>query len=316
MSSEHTDAAGDGDDGSEPSSASEPDVSAVWREHADAITNAEMPMERLTAAEPVFREMAKADAVGESVAMWIDQLRAIDDTMPKPTLREQYERVRDDVLATLPEDAIEGATPLDAWLTTHTERVVVYSSPDAHADAEYRWHLTDGRTFATDGNTHFRWQALRKAIFNALGERPGQPEPADNADWPAWVMGFINEHREERETLGPRSEAIADLADKLRDATATPDAEDAVRGGVFGRVWMASADADTVRVPAETIRRITDEHGITPRAFQVELDARGLLDGHSRPETLDSGRTVRFWSISTDLATPGAFEPEPPSARS
>lgn len=299
-----------GDDGG-------PDVRTVWGHHADAITDADSPRARLDAARPVFEAMARAELRAHTDGepeVWLAELDAIGRMVPKTQYRERYETVRASVREELPDDVLAtDATPLDVWLAEHVERVVVYSSPDAHADAEYRWKLNDGRQFATGGRTHFRWQELQTVIFNSIGARPAKPNPADSEAWANWVMEFINDNREEKPKWGPRSQAIERLADEIRAAIAYPTPEAITRGGrSLNIVWMDGPDADTVQVWAKDIRHVAEEFGIEPRHLQIELDDRGLRTGQSEPVRFDDGRSFRFWPISTELAEPASFKPELP----
>lgn len=309
-----------------PTDASAPDVRAVWDEHADAIEAAEMPTDRLDAAQPVFEAMARAERAGADVELWLDQIAATSYKLPKTTVRTEYEAVRDDVAGD-DGDGDDGPLPLDVFLREHIDHVGVHSSPDAHADAEYRWHLTDGREFATTGDTHFRWQELRKQMFNSIRARPASPSDRvrDSRDWPAFIMAFIEEHGEEHETFGPRTEAVGELVEYIRDATAYPSLDALCSGHDRNGVVMPDGpDSTELRVPnhaivggtrnaakAEGHNAVLADRDVTPAALQTELKSRDALLRPASYYSTDDGRRIRCWHLDADAldVRPRRFEP-------
>ena len=107
----------------------------------------------------------------------------------------------------------------------------------------------------------------------------------------------------------------------------TPDdeaGESGAGGGSGGSAQQASPDGgaggDEVRVLWSDIARITDDAGVTVRALQSELDARGLthprIAGVSETGNAD-GTRVDYWVFDAEIGEPAEVvdEPESPAAK-
>ena len=111
------------------------------------------------------------------------------------------------------------------------------------------------------------------------------------------------------------------------DADDTPDDEadeSGAGGGSAGSAQQASPDGgaggDEVRVLWSDIARITDDAGVTVRALQSELDARGLthprIAGVSETGHAD-GTRVDYWVFDPEIGEPTEVvdDPESPAAK-
>jgi hypothetical protein len=85
------------------------------------------------------------------------------------------------------------------------------------------------------------------------------------------------------------------------------------RGGVGIDTDADSVDdlapGTQIQVPTQDIKRICDQVGITTRALQVELDARGVTAddmGGVSDATYVNGQRVSYWVVTAALAEPAA----------
>jgi hypothetical protein len=232
-----------------------------------------------------------------------------------------------DIKGELREHFSEGrkGTPLDEVIESRLDELQVIHSTDAKQSTVWRWHFSDGVQIETEtskdgGREHHAWPVMKNYYFDQLvslgrGERIAPPtsERRDAEDWREFVDNLILERSTPVEHVGPRTEAVRLLRDYVSRSIGyceMPDVRE--RQGV----WV-DADAEQgiatdggpteLRIPFEQIQRTCEQVGITTRALQIELQARGLtndeLAGVSAATYVDGVR-VPYWSLTTALGEP------------
>jgi hypothetical protein len=228
----------------------------------------------------------------------------------------------------------QSGTPFDKLIEDRLEEIVVIKNTDHRQGAMFRWHFSDGvqlETETTEEGTrlHRAWQQFKELYFEARvaageGERIADPtqERRDSDQWREFVNDLILDHATTVEHVGPRTEAVRQLRDHIERHAAYTDM-DTVRNRAGVGI---DADADTVddldanariHVPTQDIKRICDQVGITTRALQVELDARGLTaDGMAgvSDATYCNGERFPFWVVTAALAEPATITHDADSA--
>jgi hypothetical protein len=211
----------------------------------------------------------------------------------------------------------------DEVLTDRLQSLEVVYSTDAKQSTVWRWQFTDGVELETTvskegGRKHHDWKAFKRDYFDALvatgrGEQLAAPSEdlRDSDAWEAWINDLILRDSKTVKHVGPRTEAVRMLQDYIgRNCAYTDLATVRERQGVW-----APADGDAaadgglaeLRVPTDEVKRICDQVGISTRALQVELDARGLtspaVNGVSGTEYDESVRFA-YWALNGEIADP------------
>jgi len=227
----------------------------------------------------------------------------------------------------------QSGTPFDTLIEGRLDEVVVVKNTDHRQGAVFRWHFDDGvqletETSADGARLHRAWPEFKELYFEARlaagdGERIADPthERRDSDQWRAFVNDLILDHATTVEHVGPRTEAVRQLRDYIsRQPAYTDIRETRYRGcGSVGGDPDSVDDLDDdshIRVPTEDIKRICDQVGITTRALQIELDARGVTDdGMSgvSDDTYVDGQRVSYWAVTATLAEPGSIVADPDS---
>jgi hypothetical protein len=227
----------------------------------------------------------------------------------------------------------QSGTPFDTLIEERLDEVVVVKNTDHRQGAVFRWHFDDGvqletETSADGARLHRAWSEFKELYFEARlaagdGERIADPthERRDSDQWRAFINDLILDHATTVEHVGPRTEAVRQLRDYIsRQPAYTDIRETRNRGGV-----SVGGDPDNVddldgdshiRVPTEDIKRICDQVGITTRALQIELDARGVTEDAMAgvsDDTYIDGQRVSFWVVTAALAEPGSIVADPDS---
>lgn len=221
----------------------------------------------------------------------------------------------------------------DEVIENRLEEVRVVHSTDHKQGTVWRWRFSDGVELETDtsgdgGREHYSWSVFKRLYFDELvsqgqGEKLAEPDPnlLSGGDWTDWIDDLILEHSTTVEHVGPRTEAVRLLRDLVQRSPAYHDM-DTVRERQG--LWIepenggdkAATDGGEVelRVPVKEIKRICDQQGISTRALQIELQARGLTcsdrSGVSDAAYVDGVR-VPYWALTTALAEPDAVIEEP-----
>lgn len=230
------------------------------------------------------------------------------------------------------EDEVEGMAKggdgmgpaLNASLQENVEEVEIVRSTDAKQSAVYRWHINDpvvGRYEIETGESatpHFKHFHLRMAIFDVSGMWPARPIRAlrSSNEWANWINPFIASHSTVTEAKGPRTVATEAIANLVARSIAYPTIEAMVeRHGVRIDDDPDEGDPDEIWVPYTEIGQIAEEHGISPRALQIEVAARGLtadrLGGGVSESTFVRGEKVSYWVLDASIGEPRAYEPDP-----
>lgn len=220
--------------------------------------------------------------------------------------------------------------PLNAYLENHVVGIEAVRSTDAKSSTLYRWcfeHAGVGEFFIETGDeaiSHYDPFALRVAIFDAVGVWTAEPIKSlrDSTAWGNWIAPFISEHSREVESKGPRTVAVEAIANHIGRATAFPTVEAMVdRHGVRIDDDPEDGDPTEIWVPYSDIAQIAEDHGIKPRALQVEVAARDLT-AEGRGNSVSASSTVRneevtYWVFDPSIATPQSYDPnaETPTER-
>jgi len=187
----------------------------------------------------------------------------------------------------------QSGIPFDELIEERLQEIVVIKSTDHRQGAMFRWHFSDGvqlETETTEEGTrlHRAWQQFKELYFEARvaggeGERISDPtqERRDSDQWREFINDLILDHATTVEHVGPRTEAVRQLRDHIERHAAYSDMQTVRNRAGVGIEPAAETVADLdggarIRVPTQDIKRICDQVGITTRALQVELDARGL----------------------------------------
>lgn len=210
-------------------------------------------------------------------------------------------------------------------LEDRLDELQVVHSTDAKQGTVWRWHFSDGVKLETevskDGKRkHYDWKAFKHDYFDALislgeGERIADPDPdlRDPEDWQDWIDDLILKHSDPVEHVGPRTEGVRMLRDYIERNLAYTDLSDVRdRQGVWvpaenEEEISADGGADEIRVPSEEIKRICDQVGISTRALQVELEARGLTQPDRNgvsDAAYDDGVRVPYWALTGTIGDP------------
>lgn len=261
-----------------------------------------------------------ADGLGQhQVSPHLDAVAEAAAAYNKTALKEALDERVDE----LEREGDDGRVPLDAFVEQRLREVTVVRTTDEKQDTVWRWTFGDftletGTT--KDGIEHFSWQQFRDEIYKACGELPAGPshDLKDGGEWKEWVTDLIDRRGHETETRGARTIAVDALRDFIRGREAYGNLEDVViHSSVYLDVDPDEGDPDEIWVPNNHIKRICDEKEITPRALQVELDARTLLadrvSGASEQQTLrlnGNRRTVTYWVLDARIADPADYEAE------
>jgi hypothetical protein len=228
----------------------------------------------------------------------------------------------------------EGKNPLNIWITDNLVEVRVVRTTDHISDTRYAWEFNDNTTVETGSNkkTHFSWPHFRDDIYAAGGPYLSKPEPdyCGGEEWRDFMVRQIREHKTEKESTGPRTRAIEYLKTRIRNADGFGDLRDAADyQGVYVEVNNDPPDGeaeidtsastqkcplwrvDQLMFPNNWAKDAAEEHDITTRAVQNELDSRGFtVDGRRVSSTeYIGGRYQTFWILNGRLASPAAYQP-------
>lgn len=219
---------------------------------------------------------------------------------------------------------------LNAYLENHVVGIEAVRSTDAKSSTLYHWcfeHAGVGEFFIETGDeaiSHYDPFALRVAIFDAVGVWTAEPIKSlrDGSAWGNWIAPFIAENSRTVESKGPRTVAVEAIANHIGRATAFPTIEAMVdRHGVRIDDDPEDGDPSEIWVPYSDIAQIAEDHGINPRALQVEVAARDLT-AEGRGNSVSASSTVRneevtYWVFDASIATPQSYDPnaETPTER-
>jgi hypothetical protein len=229
----------------------------------------------------------------------------------------------------------QGKTSLNAWVANNLNEVRVIRTTDHVSDTRYVWEFEDGTTVETgsDNRTHFMWAEFRNQIFDAAGPYLAKPEDryAEGKEWAEFMVRLIQERKTEKTSTGPRTRAIEYVKTRIRNAGGYGNVRDAADyRGVYVEVNNDPPDdedpvdldvtqqecplwrVDLLMFPNSWAKDAAEEHDITTRAVQNELDARGMtVEGRQVSETkYVGGQYQTFWKLGGNFASPAAYQPE------
>lgn len=227
--------------------------------------------------------------------------------------------------------------PLDEWVRENLQEVRITRTTD-HVDATtYAWDF-GGVTVETEGGDgsrgHFHWINFRDTIDETGGPYLAEPNDpyTDMVEWREFIVRQREQNEQIKTNVGPRTRAVQDLQNKVRRSDAFESLEaalnyDAVHAKVIDEPPEGEEPVDTdvapqplpdwrvdkLLIPNDWATEVTEDKGVTTRALQTELDARGFtLPGHSKIsiKRYVAGQQQRFWALTGDFATPNAYQPE------
>lgn len=252
------------------------------------------------------------------------------------------------------QDAIEDLeaskkTPLQDVIRDRLRKVTKVKTTDRKQGTVYRWDFPDGvveTRSGKDGRGHFSWPNFRDLYLEATEEDTGQPSQnyRGGEEWREFMVDMIEERGHTVEHTGPRTLAVEEVKNHIRNQMGYSDDEEMfARDGVglafrwddeppvyWLPMWwdweMDGTPRDVpdfppvseIRVPAYVIQRIVERHSISTRALQTELDARGYtlnrLGRGVSDQAYVNGENHTYWALSPDLAVPRVYDPDPRSA--
>lgn len=302
------------DDASENYDTPEERAQAAWTAFSEGFDGDPDPKEQATLLLDYCDELAQAEAAGLdelTVDAYREQAAEMASVFKKPKVEETYEAAFESIA-----EAHDDVAPrLDSYLESALEQVVVTRSTDHDVDTSYQWHISHGDdlvVFQTSGGGHWDWSLFREQFFDATGADLREPQRKEAEDWREFLVEHIDRFGVEREHEGPRTEAVAELASYIRSTAAYPEVRQA---NAQRALYMEEGGADAVLVLSSDVQRICSDRDVTTRGLQEELYARGHTVGGKgvAVEKNDAGTSVKWWKVSTDLATPAEFREDAPS---
>lgn len=211
------------------------------------------------------------------------------------------------------------------YLEDHVTEIDAVRSTDAKQSTIYRWKFDDpdfGRFQIESGTdsetTHFKWWELRSAIFDVSGIWTAEPPEEIKEDWNDIIGPFIQEHSEEVVHKGPRTCAVESLQNYVHRTEAFPTIEDMVDfHGTRIDDDPEEGDPSEIWVTNTEVSKICEDHAISERALQVELEARGYTVGRVggvSETTFVHGDKFTYWVLDADFADPREYVTDPESA--
>lgn len=312
---------------------SEPEALAT-----DALETAQQTIEAAKDEGLVEQAMVERQAVADFAAMMAtailqgvprSALSQYSSALSSETAHTNKTDIKDEVEREV-EKASKGdadAQPLNAYLADRLDSITAVRSTDAKQSTLYRWEFDDpaagayqietGNEIETD---HYAWRQLRSAIFDVAGVWTTAPpdELADHDAWADFIGPLIKEQSVGVTTKGPRTTALESLQNYVHRTEAYADIEDMVSlGGLRIDDDPENGDPSEIWVPSTEISKICEDHSISERALQVELDAKGHTVGRIggvSETTYVHGDKFTYWVLSANFADVGGYDPEPESS--
>lgn len=225
----------------------------------------------------------------------------------------------DDKLTT-PDDAKDVGESINSFIDSKLAQLVAVRSTDAKQSTLYRWHFDTGCTrFEIETGehaptSHFNWKGLRAAILDVSGIWTLSPPDTIAEEWSEWVGPKVAD-ADVTTHKGPRTCAVESLQNAIGRTVAFPTLDDAVlHNGIKIDADPEKGEPSELWIPNTTISKIAEDHAISERALQVELDAREHtvehINGVSKT-TFVGGEKHTFWVLKASFADPADYDPEP-----
>jgi hypothetical protein len=209
------------------------------------------------------------------------------------------------------------------FLKQAVSKIVAVRSTDAKQSTLYRWHFDDeGHIFQVETGepvetSHYSWRHLRGSIFDVAGVWCEEPVDEMKDDWPEIIGPFIQKRTEVEWNKGPRTCATEALQNHVHRSVAYATVEDMVdHHGVRIDDDPDDGSPSEIWIPNTEVSKVCDDHSISERALQVQLNADGYtVDriGGVSETTFVHGDKFTYWVLSADFADVGSYEPEPES---
>lgn len=286
-------------------------VEKAWTTHRGEIEDADGPVQELKAAQPILKEVGKAELSGDlgehEKEAWIEQCSEVV-SVTKSAVRSSYQNLLREVESEFRDEIGDDFLPrLDDHISDQLTEVVIHQTTDRHSDTSYQWRFDDGTVFSTTGGKHWDWNQYEDLLFDETGFETRPPERRDGRQWKEWLRSVLNKNATRKETVGPRTQALDDLSGYIRRTEAYPTPEQAA---YYNGLWMPEEGSSWAGVPSKRVSDYADDNSITVRALQEELDAREYIYKKVKQVRLPDGKYIRFWRLSTEFAEPLSFQNE------
>ena len=279
------------------------------------------------ACELVETHTSNGDMSEQDVAAFAGQLSDVSDSYTKTDLKDEF----GEYIKSTDEDGI----PLDDLIENRLEEIVIVTTTDHKQSTVWRFKFSDTVVIETETSKegtrkHHSWPLFQKDYFDELvalgkGEQIAKPteERQDTSDWVNWIDDLILSQSTIKQHVGPRTETVRQLQDVVERNTAHTDIEDVrTRQGVWA--WSEGTvddhdDIEELRIPFAKVERVCDQIGISTRALQIELEARGHgIDGINGVSdyTHHDGVRVAYWRLDPSFAEPELHDDSDDSADS
>lgn len=263
--------------------------------------------------------------------------KSISDISKTVTKSEAKEEVTRKAQRKRAKENGDDRTPLDEWVRENLDACRITRTTD-HIDATtYAWDF-GGLTVETEGGDgsrgHFNWVNFRDTIDESGGPYLAEPNDpyTDMVQWREFIVRQREKNEVVKTNVGPRTRAVQDLKNKVMRSDAFESLEaalnyDAVHAEVNNDPPEGADPVDTdtapqrlpewrvdkILIPNDWAAEVTEDKGVSTRALQNELDARGYtLPGHTRISIKKyvAGQQQRFWALTGDFANPNQYQPE------
>lgn len=253
----------------------------------------------------IIREILKniadseADGVTDSAHASMYMNRIVDVSkvkFDKKGLKEIYENYKDEEVDSLGTDQ---KIPLDKWLVDNVEKVVKKTTTDTNVDVTYVFHIKGEEKTIETQEDHYSFAVLAKLVYKQFDVQTSDPSEKANDAWGDWIEAFIEPRRVVDEFVGPRTQVIEELQERIDGSDAYTDIELAYNRR---RIHYDEED-DAYNVPSRLITSVCEEFGITPEALSSEMKKKGVVSsGGCSVKKQVGGRRPRFWEIPSNFA--------------
>ena len=304
----------------------------------EAVEN-EDPATRLrTEAEAIdnfTEEVGKCYAEGfteMTIGQFASMVKDVSNTLNKTEAKQQIATATQNA-----KNASKGRERMTDWIDANLQEVRIIRTTDHIQETRYVWDF-NAVTLETgsgeESRTHYHWGNFRDSIHEAGG--PYLADPPDGLremnEWREWIVELLEERNVEKTNVGPRTLAVRDLQNQVRNVSAFETLEAAINyGGVHAKVnndppdGAEPVDTDTApqRLPEWRVDVLyipngwavdaAEDNGTTTRALQNEIDSRGyMLNSNNKIATREyvDGEVVTFWVVDGDFAAPNTYQPE------
>lgn len=284
------------------------EIAEIWDECTEALDDDAGPVEQLESVGPMFRALAEQKVKNEldeaTEEAWIEQIRQVVD-ITKSGVRSAYKQHVTEVEDEMRESQDSDYAPhLDHFIEDRLNEVVIHQTTDKHSDTSYHWRFDNGVMFSTTGGLHWSWSDFEDLLYDEMLVMTREPQHKDGREWKQWMQEIIDDRKRIEESYGPRTEAVNDIASYIGRTVAYPTAPQAAG---WNGLW-ADEESEWVGVQSKKVGDYAEEHDVTVRGVQEELDARNYLYDNVEQVMLPNGDNVRFWKINKRIAEPQQYE--------